>query len=102
VGRVSHKPRSPANAARPWMEGALRAYAGTREGERPARLTRALEGGRVGVLEPIYIQPPCLQCHGAQLGEGVGERLRALYPQDAATGFALGEFRGFLWAEVAP
>ena len=102
VGRASHKLRSPANAPRPWVAGALKEYAGTKEGERPALLTRALEGGRVGVLEPIYTQAPCLQCHGAELAAGVAERLRALYPTDAATGFALGEFRGFFWAEVAP
>ena len=38
----------------------------------------------------------CLKCHGAQatLSPAVKEKLSALYPQDKATGYSLGQIRG--------
>ena len=59
-----------------------------------------MPGGRLGYLEPIYLQAMCLQCHGSDLGSGVRERLAELYPEDRATGFAEGDFRGMFWVVV--
>jgi len=38
----------------------------------------------------------CIQCHGTadQLGAGVAQRLQQRYPDDRATGYAVGQIRG--------
>ena len=69
----------------PWRGGEMR----TRE-------------ANVGALFPIPLQPQCVVCHGKpeQLAEGVAAALAKRYPDDAATGFAPGELRGWFWVEV--
>jgi hypothetical protein len=96
VGRTSHRLRNPANAPRPWMEPLLAAYRAA-----PERAPRAVAigAGRVGYVEPITVKPMCLACHGSELAPGVRARLAELYPEDRATGFAVGDFRGLFWAE---
>ncbi len=54
------------------------------------------------VLFPITINDPvCLLCHGepAHMMEEVKTALRAHYPQDQATGYQFGDFRGALAIE---
>ncbi len=55
--------------------------------------------GRVGYVEPITVQPLCLGCHGSTLAPGIADELNELYPDDRATGFAAGDFRGLFWVE---
>jgi hypothetical protein len=57
----------------------------------------------VGVLLPIVIGSACLDCHGpaATLRPKVKDALAARYPADRAVGYAVGDFRGFLWVEAA-
>lgn len=100
VGRTSARLRNPKNAPPTWAlplvenRGHLRAE------------TVSLEtvdlGDRVGVLAPIALAAPCLGCHGpkASLDPSVAATLGAIYPDDAATGFAVGDLRGWFWAEV--
>ncbi|MCB9539757.1 MAG: DUF3365 domain-containing protein, partial [Myxococcales bacterium] len=59
------------------------------------------DGGK-GYIEPLYVLPLCTQCHGQDLTEGVKSKLATLYPTDQATGYAPGDFRGVVWAELAP
>lgn len=40
------------------------------------------------------IEPLCLTCHGANIAPDVAEALRKQYPEDLATGYALGDLRG--------
>ncbi|MCW9014222.1 MAG: DUF3365 domain-containing protein [Gammaproteobacteria bacterium] len=44
--------------------------------------------------EPPYL--PCLKCHGtdSQLGAGVQEAVKAIYPYDMASGYSKGDVRG--------
>jgi hypothetical protein len=98
VGRTSHKLRNPRNAPEPWMEPLLAHY--LEEPDARAPRTVSLEGGRAGYVEPIFVQAPCLACHGESLAPGVAERLAELYPEDRATGFEVGDFRGLFWAEL--
>lgn len=58
-------------------------------------------GDSIAYYKPILIASPlCLKCHGIA-GETLDMEaqrvIRERYPQDAATGYALGEFRG-LWS----
>ena len=56
--------------------------------------------GKVGYVAPIHVKAPCLKCHGIFLTRDVTERLQKEYPDNSATGFKAGEFRGLFWVEV--
>lgn len=99
VGRTSHRLRNPANAPADWMRPLLDFYA-TAPADAPPRAV-ALEDGRAGYVEPIRVGEVCLSCHGEQLAPSVAARIQELYPEDRATGFRLGDFRGLFWAELA-
>lgn len=57
---------------------------------------------RLGALFPILLMPMCVQCHGRaeDLSAEVRRALQHHYPDDAATGFAPGDLRGWFWVEV--
>jgi hypothetical protein len=95
MGRSSHKLRNPDNAAPEWLAPIIDAYASS-EGEL-APVVVKLEDGRHGYAEPIRIQPLCLTCHGTAVHADVADRIEALYPDDQATGFSEGDFRGVFW-----
>lgn len=59
-------------------------------------------GDRVGVLRPIGTLEFCATCHGPRevVETAIGEVLKAAYPDDEAIGFAPGDLRGWIWAEV--
>lgn len=104
VGRGSLKIRNPANKAPDWVKRWLEA-----QGERAAEGLKApaavatMEGKRIArVLRPIAIQGMCLTCHGPTLmiPPDVQAVLKTRYPDDQATGYALGALRGAAWAEV--
>lgn len=94
IGRTSHRVRNPENAPAPWLEPLLERYlAGTAAGPQLVELGADYHG----YVEPIMTQPLCLDCHGSNLAPEVSAQLATLYPDDRATGFAAGEFRGLFW-----
>ena len=100
VGRSSLRLRNPENAGPDWVREWLEA-----RGEGPAEGVAPASGVSDGVarfVAPIAIEGPCLACHGppADIDEGVREVIEARYPRDRATGYALGDLRGAIWAEV--
>ena len=95
MGRSSHKLRNSDNAAPEWLAPIIDAYAAG-EGELEPVVVK-LEDGRHGYAEPIRVQPLCLTCHGTTVHADVADRIKALYPDDAATGFSEGDFRGVFW-----
>ena len=97
MGRSSHKLRNPANVPPGWLVPVLDAYADGSEELAPRVLS--IGGDRVGYAEPITVQPMCLACHGEMLQPGIAESLEDLYPDDRATGFQEGDFRGVFWVE---
>ncbi|HMB70538.1 MAG TPA: DUF3365 domain-containing protein [bacterium] len=98
IGRTSHRLRNPDNAPAEWMKPLLAAYLEDPERAEP-RAVR-LEEGRVGYVEPMRVLPMCLACHGTDLAAPVSERLAELYPEDKATGFEAGDFRGMFWVTL--
>lgn len=52
--------------------------------------------------EPLFIEKPCLACHGEQLKPEVAAQLKEYYPEDKATGYKLGDLRGLIAVEVTP
>lgn len=99
VGRVSLRARNPENVPEPWMEPLLADYV-ERVDDRTPRTVR-LEDGSIGYVEPIYIQPLCLKCHGKDIPGVVQEKLTELYPSDVATGYESGDFRGLFWVRMS-
>jgi hypothetical protein len=99
LGRTSHRLRNPANAPREWVRPLLAAYL-AQPGERAPRAVE-LGNGRWGYVQPIFVQPLCLTCHGSSVAEPLKARISALYPEDRAVGFRDGDFRGLFWAEFA-
>lgn len=95
IGRTSEKLRQARNVPPPWAEASVAAKRGT-----PA----AFRGpaGEFALLEPLRIAPLCLACHGGaeQIDPLARAKLRELYPEDRATGYALEQLRGYVWVEV--
>ncbi len=97
LGRVSRRPRNPANAPTHWQRGVLEQWA--TELAAGADLAGREEfvptpDGGFRYLRPIIIRPPCLVCHGTAVAPAVAAELRKKYPDDRATGYRLGELRG--------
>ncbi len=104
VGRSSLRLRNRANLPPAWVKSWL-----DEQGERSAagvkgftRIDDTPDGKVARFLAPIVVDGACLTCHGP--GETLAPRVSALleerYPDDAATGYAAGDLRGALWAEV--
>lgn len=94
IGRTSHRLRNSANAPADWVEPLLAEYV---SGTRTTYAAVRLENGRFGYVEPIRTEKVCLMCHGSDIAPPISERIAALYPDDEATGFEEGEFRGLFW-----
>jgi len=97
MGRSSHRLRNAANAPQDWLAPIVAAYADGSHELAPRSVD--IGGGRTGYVEPITVQPLCLTCHGTELQPELAARIVELYPDDAATGFAAGDFRGVFWVE---
>jgi len=98
VGRASQKLRNPTNAPKLWMQKFLEVYETDPERREPGVVL--IDDKTVGYVEPIFIQPLCVTCHGAELAPDLQAKLGELYPDDQATGYAAGDFRGVFWVEL--
>jgi hypothetical protein len=101
VGRTSARLRNPRNAPPEWAKG----YLARTDGKKASQVEPAVFdlGERVGLLRPIEIRKRCLSCHAAraEVAESTRAWLEAAYPRDQSFGYALGDLRGFWWAEAA-
>lgn len=96
LGRTSHRLRNPANIAPTWVAPTLDRYV---QGAALDPELVKLDDGLMGYIEPITLKPLCTTCHGEVLAAPVAQRIHELYPQDRATGFKPGDFRGVFWLE---
>lgn len=102
IRRVSLRQRNPKAAPDAWERAALEDFdRRAAAGESPATLEKAElvdEGGHKvqRYMRALPTQPLCLACHGdaASLSPAVSARLKALYPEDRAVGYAVGQIRG--------
>ena len=102
IRRVSQRNRNPKAVPDAWELATLQDFdRRAAAGEPPQTLERfeqVLVDGRPvqRYMRALPTQPMCLACHGApeQLGPGVAERLRTLYPDDRAVGYSAGQVRG--------
>ena len=95
MGRSSHLLRNPANAPQAWLAPVLARYAQTVHHAAPT--VHLLGDGRQAYVEPIYIKPLCLLCHGQSPPATVARAIARRYPDDRAVGFQPGQFRGVFW-----
>lgn len=108
LGRVAlpGRHRNPAQAATGWQLETLERFQeavdrGAPAAEQVAVLRNDLpEGVALRMMRGIVTEPACLACHGKDLAPGIREAIRLRYPDDGATGFAVGDLRGALWVEV--
>lgn len=98
VGRASRKLRNPGNAPKPWMQPFLEVYENDPDRREPGVVL--IDKNTVGYVEPIFMQPLCVTCHGAELAPDLEAKVRELYPDDQATGYVSGDLRGIFWAEL--
>jgi len=102
--RTTLRYRNPLNAPDEVDATALRRFEelqGT--GEEPAPVVlRTPRDYRYYV--PLRIGPPCLQCHGKidDMDPEVVRVLSELYPEDRATGYEAGDFRGAIRVSIPP
>jgi len=102
VRRVSLRNRNPKAVPDAWERAALQDFdrrAAAKES--PATLERAevtMVNGQPTqrYMRALPTMALCTQCHGAadKLSPAVTARLKTLYPDDRATGYAVGEIRG--------
>jgi hypothetical protein len=106
VRRVANRLRNPLNAPDPSEARELdrwEAQVGeNRSASEVVRLVRDEDGRTLHYLRPITIAPPCLACHGApeEIVPEVRTILHDRYPEDAATGYAVGDLRGAVSVRV--
>lgn len=99
-GRASLKNRNPENGAPAWMKDYLLAFQDKKQNQDGAEaFYHTLENGQRVYLDPLWVTPVCLQCHGEFLNEEVKKTLSSKYPEDKATGYRVGDFRGFVWVK---
>lgn len=99
-GRTSHKVRNSANTPEPWAINYLKEFEGKKKSEiKKDHIIHKFDNGTRVYMEPLYVEAKCLMCHGEKVGQKVSNKINELYPDDKATGFKLGEFRGFIWVK---
>lgn len=100
IGRTALRLRNPANAPDPWERATLEQFeARNAAGEDVKTMERhetISENGAVTFryMKAIPTAELCTNCHGADLAPEVKVKLAELYPDDQATGFAVGDIRG--------
>ena len=104
VKRTSMKYRNPANAPDEDETEALRYYesALAETGKLPGPLVQKAGRDEYRFYRPLTVAPPCLGCHGStgEIDPTVQAILDERYPDDLATGYAVGDFRGVIRVSV--
>jgi hypothetical protein len=97
VKRVSLKPRNKTSAEPDAFERAVLEQFDQRQrqGEPAADLRyAAMVDGEFRYMQAQGVEGLCLNCHGDQIDPQLQQALSRYYPQDAATGYSLGQIRG--------
>lgn len=97
MGRTSFKVRNPANQAPDFVKPIVLA-----RWDKPVAMKGPL--GETALVQPITLGAACLACHGPKetLADSVKQALAQAYPDDRATGFEVGNLRGWIWALKVP
>ncbi|MCB0416191.1 MAG: DUF3365 domain-containing protein [Bdellovibrionaceae bacterium] len=99
VGRTSHRLRNPNNAPPEWTKAYLEKFSKAKAEDIPKYVITPLGKNRYGYMQPIFVEPICLNCHGRYVAKDVKAAIRKEYPKDMAINFDVGDFRGLIWLE---
>ncbi len=107
ISRTSLKTRNPANAPDPTDRALLDAWHALAAEDKSLpepELRPDPDGSSVRFYKPIPVAEICLNCHGpaGSLPGELHELLAKLYPEDAATGYKLGDLRGAFRVTINP
>lgn len=101
IKRTSLKTRNPLNAPSPIEESVLKAY--QNQADKGISLEPQVQLSKDGIVSyyaPIMVENKCLVCHGTlgkELSKATDSIIKTHYPDDQATGFKEGDFRG-IWS----
>ncbi len=102
--RTSFRVRNPANAPDEGDEDALLFFEERilLDGEAPANLVQRVSHSEYRYYRPLFVAEVCVRCHGEaeSLEPDVRDALGQLYPEDLATGYSTGDFRGLVRVSV--
>lgn len=106
IQRVSHKARNPANRANESELALIQTFTQAITEARPfqPQIVPQPDGSQIFYAPIVIPADACLKCHGIPgdtLSQADHDFIRTLYPEDAATGFKLGDLRG-LWKVTFP
>ena len=100
IGRTSLKVRNQNNASDQWEQSVLQDFE-LRKAQGEAVKTLSFSESvthddqtEMRMMKAIPTAKVCLSCHGSNISEPVQASLNEYYPDDQATGFALGDIRG--------
>lgn len=100
ISRTSLKLRNTNNAPDDWEFAVLESFEQRKaagEDVQKIEFSEMVESGsgkEFRYMKAIPTGEACLKCHGQSLDEKVSAALEALYPEDQARGFHLGDIRG--------
>lgn len=103
IERTALRVRNVGNAPSDWERETMEAFVSRRAGgEAWAEMSASrVEGDTLHWMRPIPMGEVCVVCHGdAEIAEETRTAISAAYPDDMATGFAVGELRGAFVAQV--
>lgn len=104
VKRTSFRYRNPANAPDSLEAAALERFQTAVEAgdSLPDHLVQVAGEEAYRYYRPLVVGPVCVRCHGPadSLNREVRALLRERYPQDRATGYRVGDFRGVIRVTV--
>jgi hypothetical protein len=100
IARTALKLRNPGNAPDAWETARLEEFGKRLAGGEDLAAIESFDVVEVEgrptfrYMKAIGTTSPCLNCHGASLKPEIAAKLKELYPEDQAVGFAAGQLRG--------
>jgi hypothetical protein len=105
IKRVSEMHRNPENAPDASEIEAIRHFEAVLadDGRLPEDWVQETPAGELRYYRPMTIAQPCLNCHGNPdtMDPKVREAIETAYPDDRATGYEAGDFRGLVRVTIS-
>jgi len=102
VRRTALKFRNQKNTPDPIDEGVMEVFEKAAKEHKltPQNIIKIDDGNFTRYYKPLLTQEVCLKCHGENVSDDLKAKIKELYPNDKATGFKNGDFRGVIVSRV--